>query len=778
MSFCVSNPLENKKLFIQPVEVCSILALKELQNKTGGKTAYAYNNCNIFNSDFNAVNKDINGNFRNKDANTNNEFIYNNDNNKKDLCHKVNDNEWVFNCALQKFNPLYTYNSEIGKCTLIPNLTLPDGFKLNQEKGKSYIYYDIKEHDNPDYPTYVSQQRKAYCENSWYDWMIVPNFHFDNQYEKDSGNFSKLDVRKCYKPCDKGMFPYVTSEDKRICIPKAEALDGLYMNKLDFSPIAMINLIGNTEETIKQLYDLLKYEKYNTFNKKDLSLNTDVYTKIDDKNECDFCYMETIISTFTNLISPDTIDIQNFQNSKDIISYKNPLFNEDDPNLLTLRGMANTQMLNDAILVHTYLIAHKYNKFLKEDIKKIDNYFQGSTINYDKIKNHSYNIYNTLNKKIDYIKNSNIKRVIDIRNKYKRDIDSRNLDKYYQRLANIFYKAINVCYNNETNFSINLIRYTQSAFDNIKSYIADNNPSIYGMTTITADNYNISDIDRIEIDFIDIPTLDKIPLREYLEALMDSGLAVNQNTNTDDKRNDFLTKIFSNFYNRTKGDEVFFYTQELIERKGGCKTKQIPNPDNNSITKCLKCETVCKDKESCESNPHCAVYCPEQYHTYVTSVIDNSGEGDGKCGVIKKKLAGTYDNPNNKIEHKTPLDDEIKIPEFNNLLNICLKIIFFLLAFYMAYIFYQVYGETFFSIINLIIIKMEKFIHWLLAGAVAQYNKNNIVPPNENEYAKNIAKMEKEYIDSKYEKVVRKIDDLSKKHRMDIAAKAATANKL
>ena len=73
---------------------------------------------------------------------------------------------------------------------------------------------------------------------------------------------------------------------------------------------------------------------------------------------------------------------------------------------------------------------------------------------------------------------------------------------------------------------------------------------------------------------------------------------------------------------------------------------------------------------------------------------------------------------------------------------------------------------------------MEKFIHWLLAGAVAQYNKNNIVPPNENEYAKNIAKMEKEYIDSKYEKVVRKIDDLSKKHRMDIAAKAATANKL
>lgn len=775
MSFCVSNPLENKKLFIQPVEVCSILALKELEKKTGGNTAYAYNNSNIFNDKFTTLNSDINQNFRNKDANTNNEFIYNNNSDKKDLCHKVNDNEWIFNCALQKFNPLYTYNSEIGKCSLIPNLNLPDGFKLNQEKGKNYIYYDIKEHENPDYPIYVSQQRKAYCENSWYDWMIVPNFHFDNQYEKDSGNFSKLDVRKCYKPCDKGLLPYITTEDKRICIPKAEALDGLYMNKLDFSPIAIINLIGNTEESIIQLYDLLKYEKYNTFNKKDLSLNTDVYTKNDNKSEYEFCYMESIISTFTNLISPDTIDIQNFQNSKDILSYKNPLFNEDDPNLLTLRGMANSQMLNDAILVHTYLIAHNYNKFLKEDLININNYFEGTNVNYNKIINHSYNIYNTLNEKINYINKSNINRVINVRNRYKRDIDSRNLDKYYQRLANIFYKAINVCYNNETNFSINIIRYTQSAFDNIKSYFQ--NTQTYGLTSLKKENYNISEIQSIEIDFIDIPTLDKLPLREYLESLMNTKLAANPNTNTDDKRKLFLDKIYSDFYNKTKLEQVFFYTQELIERKGGCKPKQIPNPDNNSITKCLRCDSVCNNKEKCESNPNCAIYCPEQYHNFVTSVNDNSGEGDGKCGVIKKGFAGTYDNPNSKFEHKTPLDDEIKIPEFNNLLNICLKIIFFLLAFYMAYIFYQVYGETFFSIINLIIIKLEKFIHWLLSGAIIMYNKNNIVPPNENEYTKNIAKMEKEYIDSKYEKVVRRVDDLSKKNRIEMAAKAAIANK-
>jgi len=767
MSFCVSNPLENKKLFIQPVEVCSILALKELEKKTGGKTAYAYNNCNIFNNDFNTSNTEINQIFRNKDVNTNNEFIYNNNSDKKDLCHKINDNEWIFNCALQKFNPLYTYNSEIGKCSLIPNLNLPDGFKYGKEKGKNYIYYDIKEQENPDYPTYVSQQRKAYCENSWYDWMIVPNFHFDNQYEKDSGNFSKLDVRKCYKPCDKGLLPYVTSEDKKICIPKAEALDGLYMNKLDFSPIAMINLIGNTEETIKQLYLLLRYEKINNFNKKDLALNIDVYNNNDILDECNFCYMETIISTFTNLISPDTIDIQNFQNSKDIISYKNPLFNEDDPNLLTLRGMANSQMLNDAILVHTYFIAYKYDRFLKEYIKNISNYYEGTNntnLNYDKIKNHPYNIYNTLSKKFDYINQMNTNRIINVKNRYKRDIDSRNLDKYYQRLANIFYKAINVCYNNETNFSINLIRYTQSAFDNIKSYFASNNYStIHGITKEQFDNYNISNIDRIEIDFIDIPTLDKIPLREYLETLMNTSLIGNN--------------IYEQFYKRDKGNEVFFYTQELIERKGGCKTKQIPNPDNNATEKCLKCETVCNTKEKCESNPNCAIYCPEQYHNYVTSIIDNSGEGDGKCGVIKKKLNGTNENPNIKIEHKTPLDDEINIPEFNNLLNICLKVIFFLLAFYMAYIFYQVYGETFFSIINLIIIKVEKFIHWLLSSASNAYNKNNIVPPNDNEYAKNIAKMEKEYIDSKYEKVVRKVDELSKKHRIEMEAKAAMANK-
>ena len=42
--------------------------------------------------------------------------------------------------------------------------------------------------------TYDFKPRKAYCENKWYDWITIPNYHFNNQYYKDSGVFSKDDV--------------------------------------------------------------------------------------------------------------------------------------------------------------------------------------------------------------------------------------------------------------------------------------------------------------------------------------------------------------------------------------------------------------------------------------------------------------------------------------------------------------------------------------------------------------------------------------------------------
>ena len=72
MNNCVS-PTKNTKLFIQPVELCTISALKKLKEKTSSNI-YDLNNSNIFNSDFLLLNLDVNSNFRKKEDN---EFIYN-----------------------------------------------------------------------------------------------------------------------------------------------------------------------------------------------------------------------------------------------------------------------------------------------------------------------------------------------------------------------------------------------------------------------------------------------------------------------------------------------------------------------------------------------------------------------------------------------------------------------------------------------------------------------------------------------------------------------------
>ena len=273
MSNCVSLT-KNTKLFIQPVELCTISALKKLKEKTGNQN-YDLNNNNIFKNDFLTANPDVNNKFRKKEDN---EFIYNPDMEKKDLCYQINNkDDWNVNCAVQYMNPLYTYDNETNSCTLIPNINYPNGFKTDKEKGQKFIYYDEKNNENVEKSSYSYQKRKAFCENSWYDWIVVPNFHFGNQYEKDSGLYSNRDVRKCYKPCGKGMFPYTTMEGNRICIPKNEAFEGAYINKLDFSPIALINMIGNTTETLRDLYALMIFEKINNYNSNELEINFQLF---------------------------------------------------------------------------------------------------------------------------------------------------------------------------------------------------------------------------------------------------------------------------------------------------------------------------------------------------------------------------------------------------------------------------------------------------------------------------------------------------------------------
>ncbi len=749
MSNCVS-PTKNKKLFIQPVELCTISALKKLKERTG-EDIYDINNSNIFTSGFLTANIDVNSNFRQKDDN---DFKYNLDMEKKDLCYQINNkDDWNVNCAIQYMNPLYTFDNETKNCTLIPNINYPNGFKTDKEKGQNFIYYDTNENENF---SYLYQIRKAFCENSWYDWIVVPNFHFGNQYEKDSGVYSKRDVRKCYKPCGKGMFPYTTMEGKRICIPKNEAFEGAYVNKLDFSPITLINMIGNSKETLKDLYALMIFEKINNYDSNELDINSELFNSdslnIDNEvnNEC---YPALIKSLFTNIVNKDIINITNFANNKTIISYKNPLFHENEEELFTLRGMSNSGMLNDAILVHTFLLASKYDNFLSKDIYKYTNYLDSNkNINYNFIDVDKFNIKKIIKEKLEVIINNEGGKYNDLKIFYQNAFVTGDDIKYCERLANILYKAINVCYNNETDFSKNLIIYTQKAFTNIHNYLTvnklnwintffNNDNSFYNPTTTFK---SIPQDFTIEINFIDIPKIDNTPIINMIKENFNFD-----NEQVDDSKKENLFKTIAN--------KICFFSQEKIEKKTGCKTGQVPNSNdiNNSI--CDNCDTICNTKDNCIKNKYCSIYCENNYNKYVN---EKSTNVNGKCGV---KKTGNQSNDillgtSTKI-YDTPLDEGGKMPDFKNILNICIKIIFILISIYICYIFYQIYGETLLTIFNLIVYWIFRIFFNIKASFIniIAYITGKSDEANSTLFEKDIKNFERQNVNAKYLQLKNKI---------------------
>jgi hypothetical protein len=130
-----------------------------------------------------------------------------------------------------------------------------------------------------------------------------------------------------------------------------------------------------------------------------------------------------------------------------IIEHKD-LYNEN-PNidLVPLYEKAimdkNEILSNDIILIHTAYLGYYYYDFIN-NIKTNTTFFDIENVaNINKHDNHDFNITKVL---IDY--NSDF-----------------NLKKKRQRLANILYKAINICYDKKTDFSKNLIKRTKEALN-------------------------------------------------------------------------------------------------------------------------------------------------------------------------------------------------------------------------------------------------------------------------------------------------------------------------
>jgi len=691
MSYC---PIINKdnNLFIQSSEVCGFKALEKLRGFNYGEfnsnAKYTHNSNTIFPT---TLGEDFNYNYRNPYSN---DYIYQYDKNKKDLCYQIGKDEWALNCVIEHQNPLYTYNSQTKTCGLIPNISLPSGFKIGKEKKKNYIYFQS---DNDNIPVYAFRDKKAFCENKWFDWIVTPNYHFGNQYEKDSGVYSKEDVRKCYKPCGLGYMPYFTTDNKYICVPKSEASDGIYANKFDFSPIAIINLLGNSKESIEFLQQSFVYDKFNLYsNNPDIETNFYINSNLKNPAEINMCMEAIKTSIITNIINKNIIQIPIINNTN-VISYRNPNFKETDEELLTLRGMANSDMLSDPILIHTYLLAYHYHNFITSYVTTNNNYLNDNNFTLDKIRNHKFNIkYNFDNLFGD---NSDY---------------NQNKDKFLQRVANLLYKAINICYDNKSDFSKNLIIYTDRAFKNNYYYYGRliNNNEFYNISYVT--NFNFS----LEIPFLNSEIYD------YIQSKYKSDI-------NKDKIKDF--------YSVSKNKQVFFYNKEDSERTNECKSGEIKDGD-----KCKICKDVC-NKDTCKTNMRCTYFCDD----ICNEIEENDNQSGGRCGDRRKPSLQKKEETTNKRDIKDPIDEAYNIPDFRTIFKSAIKIFFALIILYMCYIFYQIYGETIMTLLNLLIFNIYKFTDWI----VLKFQSN----VNQYEHEFHVKEYIRKNASDKYERVMNKL---------------------
>ena len=701
-------------LFVKPFEICNIMALNKL-NLHSTDEMFNISPSNIFNDKFLNINTDINKNIRNKGDN---EYIYKYDSSNKDLCYSINsaNNAYNLNCVIAMGSPFFSFDEKTNSCQAIKNLKPPDGFKSEND----YIYKE----NNQDDIKYDYNMNKAYCENKWYDWIITPNYHFGNQFYKDSGKFSGNDIYKCYKPCKKGYMSYTSDVGNMICVEKNLVLDGIYKDKLDFSPIALINALGNSKEDIQILYNNLfnektlnlinenqKYSrhysnitKYLIKNELEWDTNNANYQNLKLGSKFDFnsenlkYEMDTMYNDLIKTVNNDILNIQMFsdgknldlENLKNIITYKNPNFNEDDPELLTLIGMGNANMLSDVILIHTYYLAYKFCNFIEKDIFNIANY-DGNNL---KPEINKYNI-------CEHIKN-NLK------------IKTDDNFKYIKRLTNIFYKAINICYNNTTDFSINLIIQTKNA---IKKTINSDNISFLP-------NYLISSMDNNDLT---------ININFY-----DYGLSSSDLDNLIDDNNDITikTKIKENVLNLISHSIILIYSKEECEYTG-CKQGEIRDGKD-----CKKCKDVCIDKNNC--NFQCKTLCPNLCTT-------NNVTNISKCGNVKETRESTYLT---KEEIITPVENDFEMPDINFYFKLAIKIFFALITLYIGYIFYEIYGETLFNIYNWL--EMTVIYIWY-------YIKNFLL--NRNVYKADVdyATIVKTNADNKYAKVFRGVKSIPKR---------------
>ena len=682
------------QLFVKPIEYCSSNALKFLSSNYPYNNSYNVDSNTIFNSNLSTTLIDLNNIFR--DQTNNYIFKYEGINERnKNLCGQTNKiDEYYVNCVLQTSNPLFTYKD--GYCLVSPEIILPPELKKIEDKNNNIIIKLDRSnlHDEEGNFKFQKVQNNKYCEDRWYDWIVIPNYHLGNRILKDSGVYSKEDVKVCYNNCGDNELPYINSSGKKLCISKEIAYEGIYEKKLDYSPLALINLIGNNKYHLNLLFkNMYVYKLNNKLITDKYNINTEVKfsENLDDDNNYIINEVFNEIKKVLNkIVNDNNVNIPDYSIEYKILTYKHPYFKEND--LITILGMDKNEILsNDIILIHTAYLAYNYYIFTDKCITDKEYFKAASGSSIDINKNYNFHI----NKILD-------------------DFDIKTNEKK-QRLANILYKAINICYDKKTDFSKNLINRTLEAF---KRYDTTNKEDLNNKFKF---NFNIT-------HYNDIKT--------YL-GIITNGFEISY------YKYDFLRNFYENINNFITGindedkisiknkyeNDFKFYTEENSEIINGnkCKSGEFLFYD-----KCVKCDVECNTTDKC-NNLNCSTYCK-------TNCEINNNEDENKntkCGGTTKD----YKKPIKELQQeiKTPIEEQTIFPDFSYIFKSAIKIFFILIVLYIAYMFYKIFNESILTFGNI----LYGFIDMFYYGVILRN------PIKTAEYYENI-------IQDKYNKVIRK----------------------
>jgi hypothetical protein len=167
------------------------------------------------------------------------------------LC-SVNSRAAIQNCVLSTSNPWMTLDSDGSFCMLPNTIELPNQFKYKE--GSKTI---IEKPQN----TKIWDDKNKYCEEKWYDWYSIPDYHFGNKYQSSN--------MKCFKPCNFGSVP-----DQNIdkCISKSKFDGGKYIDAFPYLPISLVMLLGNNKNTLMQQYDNVLTSNLDLMNIKNVNI--------------------------------------------------------------------------------------------------------------------------------------------------------------------------------------------------------------------------------------------------------------------------------------------------------------------------------------------------------------------------------------------------------------------------------------------------------------------------------------------------------------------------